>query len=122
MKRIIISDEEKNKIRHMHESFKENGRVINEQQSLCSGVVNDLIRRGNESYPKEKLRTSMVKGKVVLNPKGKNQLLTKDMIVNPDDVIQMGEGSEVTFADIKGYGKGNFKCQDNSIKYYVFYD
>ena len=122
MKRIIISDEEKNKIRHMHESFKESGRVINEQQSLCSGNVNVLIKKGNESYPKQPLRTSMIKGKVVLNPKGKNQLLTKDMIVKPDDVIQMGEGSEVTFADIKGYGKGHFKCQNNSIKYYVFYD
>ena len=33
MKRILISDEEKNKIRHMHESFKENGRIVNEQES-----------------------------------------------------------------------------------------
>ena len=45
MKRIIISDEEKNKIRHMHESFKENGRVINEQDdSRPEAGINKAIQ------------------------------------------------------------------------------
>lgn len=34
MKRIIISDDDKNIIRQMHESFKENGRVVSEQENL----------------------------------------------------------------------------------------
>lgn len=45
MKRILISDEEKNKIRHMHESFKENGRVINEQDdSRPEAGINKAIQ------------------------------------------------------------------------------
>jgi peptidoglycan hydrolase-like protein with peptidoglycan-binding domain len=45
MKRIIISDEEKNKIRHMHESFKENGRVIKEQDdSRPESGINKAIQ------------------------------------------------------------------------------
>lgn len=33
MKRIIISDEEKNNIRHMHESFKNGSRIIKEDET-----------------------------------------------------------------------------------------
>ena len=33
MKRIIISDEEKNKILHMHESFKKESRIIKEDET-----------------------------------------------------------------------------------------
>ena len=119
MKRIIISDDEKNTIRQMHESFKENGRVVNEQKSNCVGKVGALITQSGEKYPGT-FTTEMVKGKVVL--KTKNQALTKGMIVKNTDELEMTDGSEVTFKDIKAYGKGYFTCENNTIKYGVYYN
>lgn len=45
MKRIIISDDEKNTILNMHESFKENGRIIKEQDDSRPDVgINKAIQ------------------------------------------------------------------------------
>jgi len=45
MKRIIISDDEKNNIRQMHESFKENGRVVEEQTSVGRPLLSKQMEK-----------------------------------------------------------------------------
>lgn len=44
MKRIIISDEEKNKIRQMHESYRETGNVISEEIARNINIEGDDVK------------------------------------------------------------------------------
>jgi hypothetical protein len=118
-KRILVSQEEKNSILSMHESFKNRGVIKEDEMGMdtskqCTFTISSLLKSN-----KQKLTAKTPSSFQVVEVNGSASVKAGSS-VSTNQTIKMSKGS-IVFKDITDYGQATITCDGTTATINVQY-